>query len=109
MTEFKETIGKLAEDVVELKISAKATEITLKHNTTVLDRLTQSVEEHVARSNRLEELVGLVRQEAQFNEKKLESHIHMVGVIAKVIGITLAAIGSVILGLYQMGILQKIF
>jgi hypothetical protein len=109
MYEFKGHLEKLAEDVVELKVSSKETEVTLKHNTQVLERLTDSVEEHVARSNRLEDLMGLVRAEVKLSEKKVDNHIKVVTLIAKVIFYTLAGVGSTILGLYQMGILSKLF
>lgn len=109
MKEFRGHLEKLAEDVVELKISSKETEMTLKYNTEILGELKDSVVEHVARSNRLEDMMGLVRKEVAISEAKVQAHIKMVVVVTKVVAYTLTAVCGLILGLYQMGIITKLF
>ena len=106
---MEQKIQKLAEDLVELKISAKETEMILKHNTELLGELKDSVVEHVARSNRLEDMMGLVRKEVAISEAKVQAHIKMVVVVTKVVAYTLTAVCGLILGLYQMGIITKLF
>jgi len=83
-------LDKIQEDIVEIKE-------TLARNTT-------SLELHIHRTEVAEETLKIISNTQNDLELKLISHINQV----KGAGIAIGVIGSVILALWQMGILAKL-
>jgi len=83
-------LDKIQEDIVEIKE-------TLARNTT-------SLEIHMQRTELAEETLKIINNAQNDLELKLISHINQV----KGAGIAIGVIGSVILALWQMGILAKL-
>lgn len=108
-------INQLIDDVTELKILIAKQEINSDRQNEILDRLTSSVEHHIERTDKLEELVSLLREEAIKNVASIKSEVHsdlipIKSHIAFIKGAAyaLGVIGAIILGLNQLGILSKI-
>lgn len=109
-------INQLIDDVTELKILIAKQEINSDRQNEILDRLTSSVEHHIERTDKLEELVSLLREEAIKNVASIKSEVHsdlipIKNHIAFIKGAAYAigVVGAIILGLNQLGILGKIF
>lgn len=109
-------IDKIVEDVNDLKITSAKLEINHQKTNEILERITDSVEYHIKRSDKLEELVGLIKTEhnnlilsQEFNKKELENKIENKKNNDKLIWVVLAAVGAIILGLNELGILSKLF
>ncbi len=113
-------IDKIADDIVDLKITAA------KQNE-ILERLTDSVEYHIKRTDALEDLHAIIKEEmihAQSEQKLtkalLESMIKsqearataktnlLKNTISTAMA-TLGVVGAVLLALHELGILQKLF
>lgn len=100
--------AKLAEDIVELKVTVAKQEVNLENQSKILDRLTDSVELHIRRTAALEDLVEIVRSEIdskiETEIKPIKTHIHFVKGAIWAAGIIITVIGA----LYKVGILQKL-
>lgn len=108
-------INQLIDDVTELKILIAKQEINSDRQNEILDRLTSSVEHHIERTDKLEELVSLLREEAIKNVATIKSEVHadLIPIknhisFIKGAAYTLGVVGAIILGLNQLGILSKI-
>ena len=108
-------INQLVDDVTELKIVLAKQELNSERQNEILDRLTSSVEHHIERTDKLEELVSLLREEAIKNASNIKSEVHQELIpiknhIAFIKGAAyaLGVVGAVLLGLNQLGILGKI-
>lgn len=100
---------KVSEGLVEIKMILNRHEIYHEINT-------KNLEEHMLRTKQNETLIEILRED---DRKILESikiqltpvnkHIIKVETAVKVIGIMLTVTGALIMGLYSLGILQKLF
>ncbi len=90
-------IDNIREDITDLKVIAARLDENLKQNNEILDRLTSSVEEHVKRSDNLEQMVLLDKQALQ---NKIDSD--------KLIWTVLCAVGVIFLALKELGIFDKL-
>jgi LPS sulfotransferase NodH len=101
-------IQRIAEDITELKVVIAKQEVNAGNMNKILDRLTESVEVHVRRSDSLEKLVELVRTETsakiEAEMKPIKAHIHFIKGAMWAIG----GVGALLLALDKMGILQKL-
>lgn len=101
--------GKLADDIVELKVSVAKQEVNLTNQNKTLDRLTDSVELHIRRTAALEDMVELVRSEIdakiESEIKPIKTHVHFVKGAIWAAGIVITALGA----LYKSGVLHKFF
>ena len=102
-------LNKVLEDLTDIKIILTRHEIFHEANT-------KNLETHIKRTNLAEQRIEMLHEadlELKENiESKLEPikrHVDMVNITVKVLGITLTALGAIIMGLYSMGILQKLF
>ncbi len=102
-------LNKVLEDLTDIKIILTRHEVYHEANT-------KSLEEHILRTKQNEILIERLREEDLQIEKSIEAkidpiirHVDMVNITVKVLGITLTALGAIIMGLYSMGILQKLF
>jgi septation ring formation regulator EzrA len=68
-------IDKIIDDVQELKITAAKQEVNHSATNAILERITASVEYHIKRTDKLEELVNEVRKEATSNNTDLKEDI----------------------------------
>lgn len=93
-----EKIDNIKDDITDLKVILARLDENLKKNTEILDRLTASVEEHVKRSDSLEQMVLLDKQDLQ-NKKDSD----------KLIWTVLCAVGVVLLALEKLGVFNKLF
>jgi hypothetical protein len=99
----------ITESITEIKINQVKHEASQARMNEILAKLTTSVEYHILRSDNLEELVNLYKENAEQNLANelapIKSHISFIkGATA-----TLAVVGALIMALHQMGILQKLF
>lgn len=102
-------LDKILEDLTDIKVVLTRHEAYHEANT-------RSLEEHILRTKQNELLIERLRQEDLDLEKSIEAkidpinqHVVRVETAVKVVGITLTVIGAIIMGLYSLGILQKIF
>lgn len=109
---LNDKVDKIAEDVNELKIGMAKLDISYEKTNEILERITESVEYHIKRSDKLEELVALIKEEhiqlknnQEATEKKIDTKTDSI----KLIMYVLATVGAIILGLNELGILQKLF
>lgn len=112
-------LDKISEDIVELKvISGRQSEI--------LERLTESVEHHVKRSDTLEDLYAMLREEQLKlkSEQELTKQLLAANIAAQearanekanlitntlnTIFYTLSAVGAVLLALHEFGVFEKL-
>lgn len=102
-------LNKVLEDLTDIKIILTRHEVYHEANT-------KSLEDHILRTKIAEQRIEILHNaDMELKEKideKLEpikKHVDMVNITVKVVGITLTALGAIIMGLYSMGILQKLF
>lgn len=89
------------------KILEKITDIekTLVRHEGYHERNTASLETHILRTNLLEKRIELLVEEVD----PIKTHVAVVGSVIKSGLIGLGILGSVLMGLHSMGILQKLF
>ena len=109
---LNDKVDKIAEDVGDLKVAVAKLDVSYDKTNEILERITESVEYHIKRSDKLEELVSVtkcefvvLRQQQLLMEERLNNKSDSV----KLIMYVLAAVGAIILGLNELGILQKLF
>jgi len=90
MNDINQKLDKIQEDIMDIKE-------TLVRNTT-------SLELHMQRTELAEQRIELLHQEDSELKEKINSHINQI----KGAAIAVAAIGSILFGLWQMGILSKL-
>ena len=95
---MEKKIDNIREDITDLKVVLARQGEILKQNTEILSRLTDSVEEHVKRSDTLEQILQLDKQDLQ-NKKDAD----------KLIWTVLCAVGVIFLSLKELGIFDKLF
>lgn len=105
-------VDKIAEDVGDVKIAVAKLEVSHDKTNDILERITESVEYHIKRSDKLEDLVAStntefisLRQQQLLMEERLNNKSDSV----KLVMYVLAAVGAIVLGLNELGILQKLF
>lgn len=120
MKTIDQKLDKLSEDVIELRVAFVKQEANYEKAIEILDRLTDSVVEHVRRSDQIEELVEQhkayndvqlekLKHESEKELLKLQSDLSQKKSNDRMIWVVLMAIGGVILGLHELGILEKLF
>lgn len=98
-------IDNIVEDVNEVKIAITKLEGSYDRSMQILDRLTVSVEHHIKRTDVLQDMLGALNLEQALTKQKIENEKSK----NKLIYVVLAFVGTVILGLKQLGILDKLF
>lgn len=99
----------MMETILDIKVAQAKQEANLDRQNDILEKLTKSVEYHILRSDRLEELVQAYKKDS---DQKLVDELQPIKAhisFLKGVGWTLVAIGSLIAGLHEMGIIQKLF
>lgn len=86
-----EKLDKIVEDVNEIKV--------------ILARNTSSLELHIKRTDLAEQNLEQLRQEVSDDLKPIKEHINMVKGAMWLLGV----LGAALLGLQQLGILNKLF
>lgn len=109
MSNIETKLDKLAEDVVELKLAFVKQEANYEKAIEILERLTESVVEHVRRSDNIEELVKLNKASVELELVSLQAELEKKKSNDRMIWLTLCAVGVIILGLHQLGILTRLF
>jgi hypothetical protein len=112
-------IDKISEDIIELKV------ISAQQNV-ILERLTESVEHHVKRSDTLEDLYAMLREEQlklksehdltkalleaniAAQEAKANAKTNLLWNTIKTVFLTLCGVGTFLLALHELGILEKL-
>ncbi len=104
-----EKFQRIADDITILKVTLAKQEVNSQNYNKLLDRLTESVEIHVKRSNAIEELVELVRTETATKIETeilpIKAHIHFIKGAMYALGL----LGAGLMALKSLGILDKIF
>ncbi len=109
---LNDKVDKIAEDVNDLKVGMAKLDVSYEKTNDILERITESVEYHIKRSDKLEELVALIKEEhiqlknnQDSTEKKIETKTDSI----KLVMYVLATVGAIFLGLNELGILKKLF
>ncbi len=101
-------IREIMEALTHIKVNQAKHELHQDRMNEILEKLTESVEYHIKRSDNLEELVSLFKQDSDTKLtaelEPIKSHINFIKGTAWALGI----VAAVIMGLHQMGILQKL-
>ena len=105
MDRIESKIDNIVEDVHEVKIALTKLEGDYARSMQILDRLTDSVEHHIRRTDQLQELLGKFNTDQQLLNQKIEDSKARNKLIYMVLGV----VGTIILGLKQLGILDKLF
>lgn len=108
MNNLNDKVDKIVEDVGDLKIAVAKLEVSHEKSNDILERITESVEYHIKRSDSLEELVDVVKNEfvlLKQDQIRLDEKSKRINIVMYVLG----AVGAVILGLNELGVLQKLF
>lgn len=104
-----EKFQRITDDITELKVILGKQEVNLGNSNRILDRLTDSVEIHIKRTDTLEDFIRLIREETKQdieNEiKPIKAHISFVRGAIYAFGI----FGTLLVALKELGILQKLF
>lgn len=98
-------IDNIVEDINEVKIAITKLESSYEQSINILDRLTNSVEHHIRRTDELQDVMGKFNIQQELLKQKVEDDKSRHKLIYVVLGI----VGTVILGLKQLGILDKLF
>ncbi|NDE09874.1 MAG: hypothetical protein EBZ95_04820 [Chitinophagia bacterium] len=108
MKNLESKLDKIIEDLNEVKI------VQARH-TVLHEKNTEDLERHILRTNIAEQRIELLtKSDVELKEKLIEeiapiqSHVHAVNIGIKVLVWTLTAIGAILLGLKQLGILDKL-
>lgn len=91
-------IDNIKGDITDIKVSLARLDENLKKSNEIQDRLVASVEEHVKRSETLEQMLILDKQALQ-NKKDAD----------KLIWLVLCAVGVIFLALKELGVFNKLF
>lgn len=116
-------IDKISDDISELRMLVAKQEFSISSINSTLDRLTESVIVHVKRSDAIQDLVGLLKEElSRLNSEHtltkalLEAKIDAEKVSSqnmwdtlKTVLYTLSSVGAVLLALHELGVLDKLF
>jgi hypothetical protein len=109
---LNDKVDKIVEDVGDLKVAVAKLDVSHDKTNSILERITDSVEYHIKRSDKLEELVALIKEEhiqlknnQDATEKKIEAKTESI----KLVMYVLATVGAIFLGLNELGIIQKLF
>lgn len=98
----------MMETILDIKVAQVKQESNLDRQNDILEKLTKSVEYHIMRCDKLEELVELYKKDSDdklVNElAPIKSHISFL----KGAAWTCAGIGTILVTLHEMGILQKL-
>jgi hypothetical protein len=116
MDELKKKLDIINEDVTEIKIATARLEINYDNNNKILDRLTASVEHHIKRTDALEELVLELKSQQEradlsienkvsLLDRDLNNHIDKVKLTVYI----LTLLGAGLIGLKELGVLDKLF
>jgi hypothetical protein len=104
-----EKFNKILEDLTDIKVILTRHEIYHESNTRIL-------EEHMRRTRAAETRIEMLHEADTTLKEKIDEkldpikrHVDMVNTTIKVVGVTLTALGAIIMALYSMGILQKLF
>lgn len=97
-------IDNIVEDVNEVKIAITKLEGGYERSVEILDRLTSSVEHHIKRTDELQNIVIDSTLKLALVEQRIEDDKAR----SKLIYMVLAVVGTIILGLKQLGILDKL-
>lgn len=98
----------MMETILDIKVAQAKQEANLDRQNDILAKLTTSVEYHIMRSDKLEELVELYKKDS--DEKlitelqPIKAHISFL----KGAAWTCAGIATILVTLHEMGILQKL-
>lgn len=98
-------IDSIVEDVNEVKITITKLESSYERSMHILDRLTDSVEHHIRRTDELQDMMNKFNTQQELFKQKLEDDKSR----HKLIYVVLGVVGTIILGLKQLGILDKLF
>lgn len=109
MKTLENKIDKILEDLNEVKV------VQARH-TVLHEKNTEDLEKHILRTNLAEERIEMLTQaDAELKNEILQeispikSHVHAVNVGIRVLIWTLTAVGAILLGLNELGILGKLF
>lgn len=104
-----EKLDKISENIVELKVAMAKLDANYGKAVEILDRLTVSVEEHIRRTDALEEMIMLEQKKNELAIVKINAELEKKKSNDKMVWTVLVAVGAIILGLNQLGVLQKLF
>lgn len=109
MRQLENKIDKILEDLNEVKV------VQARH-TVLHEKNTEDLERHILRTNLAEERIEMLtkadielKEEILAEINPIKSHVYAVNIGIKVVVWTLTAIGAILLGLKQLGILDKLF
>lgn len=98
----------MMETILDIKVAQAKQESNLDRQNDILEKLTKSVEYHIMRSDKLEELVQLYKKDSDqklIDElQPIKAHISFLRGAAW----TIAGVAALLAGLHEMGILQKL-
>lgn len=117
---------KISNDIAELKTLIQKQEFSISTIMSTLERLTDSVVTHVKRSDAIEDLVGILKEElenlrtehdlartllvARIDAEKVstDNKSELLWTVLRTVLYTLSSVGAVLLALHELGILDKI-
>jgi uncharacterized coiled-coil protein SlyX len=109
MSNIEQKLDDLNDKIFDIKITQTKQEVHLARLNDLLSELNKSVDYHIKRSDTLEELVQAFKEDTDAVIKKelapINSHITLV----KGAMWTLGIVGTLIMALHQLGILQRLF
>ena len=122
-----ESLELVKNDINELKVIVAKQEMNLNNLTRIMDDMKDDLKTHIKRSDTLEDLFGLLKEEQirlreehnlakhlliskiEQEQTKAEVKSETIWTVLKTVFYTLAAVGTVILALEQLKILDKLF
>lgn len=104
MKNIEDKIDDIQQDITEIRIALVKHEANYDKAVNILDRLTSSVEHHIERTDKLQELVQTLKNDQLTIAAKLEKKKSN----DQMIWMTLVAVGTIIIGLKELGILDKL-
>lgn len=122
-----ESLELVKNDINELKVIVAKQEMNLDNLTRIMDDMKDDLKIHMKRSDALEDLFGLLKEEQirlreehnlakhllvskiEQEQAKAEAKTETLWTVLKTVFYTLAAVGTVILALEQLKILDKLF
>lgn len=98
----------MMETILDIKVAQAKQESNLDRQNDILEKLTKSVEYHIMRSDKLEELVQLYKKDS--DQKLIDELQPIKAHISFLRGVswTIAGAAAFLASLHQMGILQKL-
>ena len=122
-----ESLELVKNDINELKVIVAKQEMNLNNLTRIMDDMKDDLKTHIKRSDTLEDLFGLLKEEqirlreehnlakhlliSKIEQEQTKSEVksETIWTVLKTVFYTLAAVGTVILALEQLKILDKLF